>query len=234
MMYPGHLKELADTVVKIADKYKDSPAAELDVSKSYFLGLGDGITHGTLDSQDTCTRCGARTKDTGYVLGYPGMYCQECSKIISASSEGACPYGNEFGRDWDTRAACASCPNRIHDRCGEKAKEMGDRCPNGFNFGKDWNTRASCASCPNCIYRKCEMKAEATESREELPEHKEPAATGHKMHEMHGKLAPKCSICCNEVELTSILTHNGRIFKLCDRCRKALDDPKVQEALHKG
>lgn len=192
-MDPGHLKELADTVVKIADKYKGSPAAGLDILKSYFLGLGDGITHGTQDSQDTCTRCGARTKDTVYVLEYPGMYCQKCSKIISASSEGA--------------------------------------CPNGYNFGKDWNTRTSCASCPNCIYRKCEMKAEATESREELPEHREPAATGHKMY---GKLAPKCSICCNEGELTSILTHNGSIFKLCDRCRKALDDPNVQEALHKG
>ena len=35
-------------------------------------------------------------------------------------------------------------------------------------------------------------------------------------------------------ELTSILTHNGSIFKLCDRCRKALDDPNVKEALHKG
>jgi hypothetical protein len=46
--------------------------------------------------------------------------------------------------------------------------------------------------------------------------------------------APKCSICCNEGELTSILTHEGRIFKVCDRCRKALEDPKVQEALHKG
>ena len=171
VMEPGHLKELADTVVKIVDKYKDSPAAGLDILKSYFLGLGDGITQCTLDSQDTCTRC------------------------------------------------------------GKKAQEMGDRCPNGYNFGKDWNTRASCAYCPDYIYRKCEMKAEATESREELPEHREPAATGLKMY---GKLAPKCSICCNEGELTSILTHNGSIFKLCDRCRKALDDPNVKEALHKG
>lgn len=46
--------------------------------------------------------------------------------------------------------------------------------------------------------------------------------------------APKCSICCNEGELTSIFTHEGRIFKVCDRCRKALEDPKVQEALHRG
>ena len=46
--------------------------------------------------------------------------------------------------------------------------------------------------------------------------------------------APRCSICCNEGELTSIFTHEGKIFKVCDRCRKALEDPNVQEALHKG
>lgn len=45
--------------------------------------------------------------------------------------------------------------------------------------------------------------------------------------------APKCSICGNPGDLLSVLC-DGRILGICDHCRKALEDPKIQEALHKG
>lgn len=44
----------------------------------------------------------------------------------------------------------------------------------------------------------------------------------------------KCSICGSGADLLNILTSEGRVLKLCSKCRKALDDPNVQEALHKG
>lgn len=45
---------------------------------------------------------------------------------------------------------------------------------------------------------------------------------------------PRCSICNSGEDILNILASEGRTLRLCSKCRKALEDPKVQEALHKG
>lgn len=47
-------------------------------------------------------------------------------------------------------------------------------------------------------------------------------------------LVAVCFICNSDVDILNILTSEGRVIRLCNKCRKALEDPKVQEALHKG
>lgn len=43
----------------------------------------------------------------------------------------------------------------------------------------------------------------------------------------------RCGICGNIGDLMQVLLDN-KVVGICDRCRKALEYPKVQEALHKG
>lgn len=43
----------------------------------------------------------------------------------------------------------------------------------------------------------------------------------------------KCGICGGSGDLMQVLLDN-KVIGICDRCRKALEYPKVQEALHKG
>ena len=119
------------------------------------------------------------------------------------------------------------CPECSAELCGEQENDRG--CPYGHVMGRDFHDYADCAKCAGATYFKCEAKKEKEQKNNGRPE-----KTPRIKEIPHPNRTPKCSICCNEGELTSILTHNGRIFKVCERCRKALEDPKVQEALHKG
>lgn len=107
-------------------------------------------------------------------------------------------------------------------------KEPESKCTYGHVVGRDFSDYADCAKCAGATYFKCKMKKEKEQGNNEKPE-KTP-----RIKEIPSpNKNPKCCICGNTGDLLNVLC-DGRILSICDHCRKALEDPKVQEALHKG
>lgn len=142
------LKQLAQQTIDVIGCEKLAPEVRLRIIKAYMLGLVDGITVTEGTELDTCTKCGKKTGQASYVLGYTGLYCPECSAELCRKSEQAV-----------------------------KAPKIKDLAPQDSHNG--------------------------------------------------------CAICGGSGDLLQVLLDN-KIVGICDRCRKALEYPKVQEALHKG
>lgn len=116
------------------------------------------------------------------------------------------------------------CPECSAELCREP--ENSRKCPYDHVMGRDFCNYADCAKCAGASYHICEMKKDKEQgNNEKTPRIKE-----------FPNLAkdPRCSICNSGADLLNILTSEGGVLSLCSKCRKALEDPKVQEALHKG
>lgn len=116
---------------------------------------------------------------------------------------------------------CPECAAKI-------CREPENKCPYDHVVGRDFSDYADCAKCAGATYFKCKMKKEKEQRNNGRPE-KTPRISEIPSPDK----APKCSICGNPGDLLNVLC-DGRILSICDHCRKALEDPKVQEALHKG
>lgn len=91
--------------------------------------------------------------------------------------ENPCPYGYEFGADFDNQRRCTKC--KVNDDCGDaydkanpepdkkEDKKSGDKsenpCPSGFEFGTDCDkNKEICDDCPkwdDCIDKQDELNA---------------------------------------------------------------------------
>lgn len=79
--------------------------------------------------------------------------------------------------------------------------------------------------CPECSAELCRKSEGPSE---------QPAVKRPRIDEFpNPNKSPKCSICGSSSDLMQVLFDN-KVVGICDRCRKALMDPKSQEALHKG